>query len=1122
MRILSATLVVLSFAAATLPAAAEEPVDYLKQIKPLLAGRCFTCHGNLKQESGLRVDTAGAMLEGGEGGAAVVPHKSAESLLIQAVRGLNGITRMPLEGTPLSEEEIALLAAWIDAGAIAPPETPLADPRRHWSFQPPQRPAVPQVANAVWARNPVDAFLAAEHERLGLVPQSEAPRHVLLRRIYLDLVGVPPTRDELHAFLADGSADAYERVIDRLLASPQYGQRWGRHWMDVWRYADWAGYGQEIRDSQRHIWRWRDWIIESLNEDKPYNQMVVEMLAADEVASGDPAALRATGFLARNWYKFNRNVWLENTVEHTSKAFLGLTLNCAKCHDHMYDPISQRDYYQFRAFFEPYDVRTDRLPGQADLMQDGLARVFDAKPEAPTFLFFRGDEKQPDQEHPLGPALPELLAPNPPAIAAVALPAEASYPALKPFIQQEMLAAAAAEAQQRRAALEPARQAVTLAQDRLASIAAAADAPNPTTDPVATPPMLADDFSAPRPDLWTIGAGQWEHKEGRLVQSLVGSVECRLASLTDHPADFSATFRFKITGVEQWRSVGLSFDLQESGDFDAVYVSAYAGGPKLQIYHQRGGAATYPADGWVTYDPGLNKEHLLRVDARGGLLNVSVDGELLLAYRLPHDRRPGKFAVWTFDASAEFLEARVEALPSDIQLVESAGGDAAPMPAATVEAAQAAVSAAEAAVAFATSQLAAAEAQAASVAARIAGDNARHAVPPAADADLLAAAAGKAEAAATLTRAKADQLAVAGEVAAARLALNEADEKTKQALAAAETKATEAAAKVTAAEAAAANPPATYSPLDAVYPSTSSGRRSALARWIADRGNPLTARVAVNHVWMRHYGEPLVPTVFDFGLNGKPPMHPALLDWLAVELMESGWSMKALHRLLVTSTAYRMASTSASGGEANLALDRDNLFLWRMRTRRAEAEVVRDSLLSVSGQLDSTLGGPDLDQETGLTSTRRSVYFRHAADKQMTFLLLFDAAGVTECYRRNQSVVPQQALALANSPISLSQARLLSQRLSGEIGADASPENSGAFITAAFEHVLTRPPTAEEVAQCQAFLVDQAGRLAATADLAAFNTGAASPIPPAAEPHLRARENLVHVLMNHNDFVTIR
>ncbi len=276
------------------------------------------------------------------------------------------------------------------------------------------------------------------------------------------------------------------------------------------------------------------------------------------------------------------------------------------------------------------------------------------------------------------------------------------------------------------------------------------------------------------------------------------------------------------------------------------------------------------------------------------------------------------------------------------------------------------------------------------------------------------------------------------------------------------------------------------------YPDASSGRRLALARWIADRKNPLTARVAVNHLWLRHFGTGLVPTEFDFGRNGRPPTHPALLDWLAAEFMDRGWGMKALHRLLVTSAAYRMDSRADAH---DLALDPDNRFLWRQNVRRMEGEVVRDSLLWVAGRLDSTLGGPDLDHHLGLTVPRRSLYFQHAAEKQMEFLTLFDPASVNECYRRSESVIPQQALALANSPLALAQARLLARELSDEAGqADA------AFLRAGFEQVLGRPPSAEELSVCARFLAAQSATLS----------------PP------RARENLVHVLLNHNDFVTIR
>ncbi len=706
----SACLAIVVVLAASTLGAAE--VDYRRDIKPLLAARCQACHGAVRQKAGLRLDAAALIRKGGKHGPVVVPGKSDESPLIEAVLG-NDRPRMPpeQEGTGLDEKEIALLRAWIDQGARMPDEPVPADPRDHWAFRPPVRPQVPPISGCV---NPVDAFVAAERARHNVTANPPADRAVLLRRVYLDLIGLPPTREQLHAFRSDDSPGAYEKVVDRLLASPQYGERWGRHWMDVWRYSDPFGNGEEYRYSQRHIWRWRDWIVESLNADKGYDRMIVEMLAGDEAAPTDRDTLRATGYLARNWYKFNRNAWLQDTVEYTAAGFLGLTLRCARCHDHKYDPLSQQDYYRFRAFFEPHDIRIDPLPGQPDINKDGIARAFDAKPDAPTYLFRRGDERTPDKSRALTPGVPAVLADTP------------------------------------------------------------------------------------------------------LVQS---------------------------------------------------------------------------------------------------------------------------------------------------------------------------------------------------------------------------------------------------------------------------------------------------------KPAGSTGRRLALARWITDRHNPLTARVAINHLWMRHFGKPLVGTVANFGLNGQRPTHPALLDWLAVEFMESGWNMKKLHRLIVTSDTYRLSSRP---DPVSLAADPDNRYLWRMNSRRMEAEAVRDSILAAAGDLDPALGGPILSEKQGQTSRRRSIYFRFNTEYRMQFLDTFDPASPTECYERRDSVVPQQALTLLNSALALNQSRRLARRLTAD-----APTPEG-FIAAAFEQVLNRLPTSEERSRCERFLREQADLVRQPAKLSPFPPSPDAVAPPAAEPAQRARENLIQVLFNHNDFVTIR
>jgi Protein of unknown function (DUF1553)/Protein of unknown function (DUF1549) len=734
-------------------------------------------------------------------------------------------------------------------------------------FEPVVRPPVPAVGEP----HPVDAFLTAARRELDLTARPEAPKPVLLRRLYLDLIGLPPSRADADAFLADPAPDAYEKVVDRLLASPQYGERWGRHWMDVWRYSDWAGYGAEVRESLPHIWQWRDWIVESLNADKGYDRMVREMLAGDEMAPLDPATLRATGFLARNSYKFNRNVVLDNTVEHTAKAFLGLTLNCARCHDHMYDPVSQKEYYSFRALFEPCLARTDRVPGHADTKTLGLPRIYDATPDAKTYLFVRGNEATPDKEAVCPPAVPAALGGPPLDIKPIPLPREAARPDSRPFVIAETRAATrqgmqTAQANVRTAHINGARAVVAMLGPELAPPLVGA-----VTVPTVTRAL----------DLARLEVPMWQ---------------ARFAAL----------------------------------------------------------------------------EAVLAAEAfeEAGTLNT------------PDGQRAAEVAV-VAQRQRALAEARHSLLAAELA-AESATG----------------------------------KAKAPAVAK----------VPPAR---------------AALAKAEAD--------AAAPLHANF-------------TRRT-----------------------GAVYPDTSTGRRLALAKWVTDRQNPLAARVAVNHVWARHFGRPLVPTVFDFGRNGQPPRHPALLDWLAAEFMDRGWSMKHLHRLLVTSRAYRMDSHA---DPAPAARDPDNVYCWRMPPRRMEAEVVRDSVLALAGRLDRHMGGPELDQAAGLTTFRRSVYYRHANEKQVPFLIIFDAASANECYQRPASIVPQQALALANSPLTREASRAVAERLSAEVGLD-----DAAFIAAAFRHVLTRPPTGDEARECATFL---SGRDAE-----------------------KSRASLVHVLFNHHDFVTV-
>ncbi len=713
-------------------------------------------------------------------------------------------------------------------------------------FQPVTRPATPVVRRFA-VRNAIDAVVFAR----GQTPAPPASKHVLLRRVYLDLIGLPPTPAALRALLSDESPDAYERVVDRLLASPQYGERWARHWMDVWRYSDWDGYGTEVRNSQPHLWRWRDWIVSSLNADQGYGRMVQEMLAGDELAPDDPTVLPATGYLARNWYRFNREITLNNLVEHTAKAFLGATVNCARCHDHMFDKISMAEYYAFRAIFATHDVRLDRVPGQPDAKLDGIARVFDGKPSEATFMFVRGDERYPDKTKSFAPGVPALLGGAALQVEPVTLPLTAHTPDRRAFVIRE----------------------VTTASEQ-AVAASLAELANCTTN------------------------------EARALATLkLATAEAKHAALL------------------------------------AVLTAEQAEG------------------------------------------NAKVAAE------------------------AASLQHKANHLAAQLQVMQ-------------------------------TKRALAAE--------------------------------------------KSPTDATKKKVADAERALTEAEQQL------------------------AAPPNSKYQPrVTTNYPKTSSGRRLALARWITDASNPLTARVAVNHIWLRHFGAALVPSVFDFGKNGRPPEQPELLDWLAAEFMDSGWSMKHLHRLIVTSELYRQASTADSLRPAAL----------RFHARRVEAETVRDCVLHAAGELDQRMGGPELDQHQAEKSKRRSLYYRHSMEKTADFLTAFDQANVNECYERAESIMPQQALALANSALALGASRALAAQLT---------RAGGDFLELAFDQVLGRPPSVAERAECERFLADQATRLGDPKLLTAFTTGARPAVAPSNDAVQRARENLVHVLMNHHEFVTLR
>jgi len=717
--------------------------------------------------------------------------------------------------------------------------------RRRYAWRPfakIRRPPVPMaIEGGLPIRNPVDAFIAAAQAKRGLKPRPESPRDIWLRRVYLDLIGLAPTPEQRAAFLKDTSATAHELVVDQLLAHPAYGERWGRHWMDVWRYSDWAGYKQSLRESQRHIWHWRDWIVEALNADKKYDRMILEMLAADEAMPEDTQALRATGYLARHYFH-KRDQWMDDVVKHTSQAFMGVTLACARCHDHKYDAFPQEDYYALRAVFAPYHVRTDRVPGVLDVAKNGLPRAFDNSLNIKVHLFKRGDERYPVKDTVILPGIPVILG-GKLDIQPVSLPPSASQPDQRAFVVEDLLAAAQKKVTE--AKEDPARKVAQLELDALKA-------------ELKTEQLTKDS------EEWKAAA-----KETLRLQraAKLAAAKLELTSATQAQANAQATLTKAETGKDK-----------------ATFTKAKAAKAKA--------------------------EKALADKKKAVVAAEKTESEKLTTKFTP--RKQGK------------------------------------------------------------------------------------------------------------------------------------------------------------------------------YSDRSTGRRLAFARWLGSRDNPLTARVAMNHIWLRHFGQPIVPSVYDFGAGGREPTHPALLDWLATEFMARSWSMKAMHRLICTSSTYRLDSTD---DPLQAKIDPDNRFLWRMPARRLEGEAVRDNLLWIAGTLDTQRGGPDIPHIDAQTVHRRSIYFRHAHDKLVPFVQIFDGPKVSECYQREVSVQPHQALALANSQLTHDQSVALEKRLA---------KDADRFIGELFVHILCREPTASERAVCVQFLQRS------SADT------------------LRARIRLVKVLFNHNDFVTVR
>jgi hypothetical protein len=824
---------------------AQEPTSFNNDIKPIFEASCWACHNATTQLSQLDLSTREGALKGGDHGPAIVPGKAADSRLYRLVSGLEK-PAMPLDGKSLTEQQIAAIKTWIDEGAhwdasagepaksapasaASSAETSPLPPgaRDYWAFKLPIKAPVPVVASHL--NNPIDQFLEQARRQKGLKAAPRADRFTLLRRAYLDLIGLPPTPEQAAEFLNDKAPGAWERLIDKLLASPHYGERWARHWLDAARYADTDGY--ENDHDRPNMWRYRDYVIRSLNADKPYNVFLTEQIAGDEMDDRTTDSRIATAFLRLGprvdvregdnpQYRFD---YLDDMIATIGKGTLGLTLQCARCHNHKFDPILQRDYYALQASLFGYvETLYPLVPKeQADAYDKKVAEV-NAK-QAP----FRAEIRK----------------------------LEAPY--------------------RERLRLEAIKRNFPLNVQQAVA--------KPEAERTEGEKLLAD----------------------QVLKSAVISIKVDEA-MTPEDVERRKALEAQIKEIDKERPEPLpTADIVTDGDYrfssDRVTEGTVAARERAALLAQLKGSYLHTGPG--RYEPPPSY-FLIRGDwqAKGG------------------QTKPSFVTVATYG-----------------------------------------------------------------------------------------------------------------------------------------------------------NPPTEIPRPDG----HTSGRRLALAQWLTSRENPLPARVMVNRIWAHHFGRGIVATLDNFGKMGDPPTRPELLDWLAVEFMDRGWSIKQMHRLMMTSEAYQMASKYNDAAAA--ATDPDDTYLWRYRVQRLDAEIIRDSIMSVAGTIDLTMFGPPIfpyvqeellkavsfgalhgiyrNQPDGPAVWRRSIYTYAKRNLPFPMLQVFDLPDLATSYgARNVSTVPTQALTLMNNAFVTRQAQLLADRINGMAGTDTAKQ-----IETAYRLALARPPTPREL-----------------------------------------------------------
>ncbi len=1008
-----------------------DDIDFSRQIQPVFVDSCYACHGPKVQMAGLRLD-ARPRAE------ILSPGDSAKSRLIQRITSSDVHTRMPLGGPPLAPEKIDLLRRWVDSGASWP-DTPAATAsvsKKHWAFIAPVRPALPRRTE--WTKNEIDTFVLKGLEEAKLTPSVEADRATLLRRLSLDLIGLPPTPAELDAFLSDRRPNAYEAQVDRLLGSPHYGERWARVWLDAARYADSNGYE---KDAPRLVWSYRDWVINALNRDLPYNQFIIEQIAGDMLANATQDQKVATGYLRNSMINEEGGIDPEqfrmeamyDRMDAIGKGILGVTIQCAQCHDHKYDPLKQEEYYRLFAFLNDAD-------------EANIAVYTPEQQQKRAEIFRRTREIEADLQHRNPDWLTRMN-----------------------------------DWEERVRADQPDWQVLRLTVD----------------------------------DISTGGERELPMKDGSMLAQGYAPTKhtVEFTAKTDLPLITAVRLELLTDPVLPGGGPGRS--IKGSGALTEFTVDAASAENPEKFTRVKIGKATADINLPETpLEPKFDdKSGKRRVT---GPIEFAIDGNDDTAWGMdagPGLRNQARKAVFSFEHPIENSKGSI----LRIRLKQNHGGaNSDDNENNNLGRIRISVTSAPGAVADPLPQ------------------NVR---------ELLGIPRERRSPAqvqavfrywrTTVPEWKAENDAIAAvwrehPEGSLQLVLADRTEDRRQ------THILKRGDFLQPDRAVEPGTPAFLNPLPANAPRS----RLTFARWLVDRQSPTTARSIVNRIWQSYFGTGIVATAENFGTQCDPPSNRELLDWLAVEFMDSGWSLKKLQRLIVTSAAYRQSSNVTS---ELLAKDPDNRLLARGPRFRVDAEIVRDIALAASGLLNPKIGGPSVyppapaflfqppasyAPKTWATAEgpdryRRALYTFRFRSVPFPMLQAFDAPnGEMSCVRRARSNTPLQALTTLNEPLFVESARALALRTLKEGG-----ETDSERVAYAFRLCTARRPTGQEADVLLNLLAKEDQRIAdgwiSARDLSGLGGSAASTLPAGVTPRRAAAWTAVaRVILNLDETIT--